>query len=483
MYIGRGPPPFPFRGPGIIQIPLSGPPPTTNNPVNAPPAAANDAPQLPLPASSSSNATPTVNPDPLTGTTPGVNASGTGTGQEGNEAQENTNGGRPPGAGTTFAIPIPMTQGFGRALGDMFLRFLGGGGPNAPSGPTPTPPAAPSAGTTGTGAGQNQSQGQVVFGPERPPAPMHAMPPPGRPSLPIPANVGLGFGFGFGGGRGQGVTPIILPFGPHGPGSGRGAGAGPGTGAGANGGARGQGQEQASQGQGGARGRQPEIVFESAPFFDIVSGLFGPPPGPVRARGPTTAEEGGAGQQLPQSPGAQTQEQHFHQPGGFGFTWMPGSPPPRPSFSSQPPSQQQPPKKWAPPPAPGLTLRQRVEKKEKEAGLRCCDISCGVGPSDDDPWVDVPAEGMKQLAIRDEAAATDEKVAVGGNEIGKAVCSHTFHSSCLVSTERVALALRDAEVLFVGPEGRKEVEVSCPVCRGAGRVSKEEWDAGVQALG
>lgn len=48
----------------------------------------------------------------------------------------------------------------------------------------------------------------------------------------------------------------------------------------------------------------------------------------------------------------------------------------------------------------------------------------------------------------------------------KAVCSHTFHSSCLVSAERVALALRDAQVSFVGLQGKEEVEVSCPICRG-----------------
>jgi len=65
----------------------------------------------------------------------------------------------------------------------------------------------------------------------------------------------------------------------------------------------------------------------------------------------------------------------------------------------------------------------------------------------------------------------------------KSVCPHMFHSSCLVSSERVSLALRDAEVTFVGPEGYEEVEVSCPVCRGSGRVSKEEWEAGMEALG
>ncbi|KAF9451844.1 hypothetical protein P691DRAFT_632008, partial [Macrolepiota fuliginosa MF-IS2] len=136
-----------------------------------------------------------------------------------------------------------------------------------------------------------------------------------------------------------------------------------------------------------------------------------------------------------------------------------------------PRQQQQERKKWTPPAAPGPTLRQRVEKKEQEAGLRCCDVSCGVGPSDEDPWVDAGEEALRQLCIR---PSTPHKTA-------GLVCSHTFHSSCLVSSERVSLALRNTEVAFVGSEG-KEVEVTCPVCRGVGRVSREEWDAGVLAL-
>jgi hypothetical protein len=163
------------------------------------------------------------------------------------------------------------------------------------------------------------------------------------------------------------------------------------------------------------------------------------------------------------------------------------------------PHQQAPRKKWAPPPAPGLTLRQRVEKKEQEAGLRCCHMSCGVGPSDEDPWVKISQEGMKQLSIR--ASPTDESTRIVDSGVGldqlaldkgtdgdamkqtrPSVCPHTFHSGCLVSSERVSLALRDAEVTFVGPEGKEEVEVSCSICRGIGRVSKEEWDAGVQTL-
>lgn len=144
-----------------------------------------------------------------------------------------------------------------------------------------------------------------------------------------------------------------------------------------------------------------------------------------------------------------------------------------------------------------------MEKREQEAGLRCCDMSCGVGPSDEDPWVDVGEQELKQLSIRTATPSPptpppshtqEEKMntldsGVGfSNDIGdgkekeKLLCVHTFHSSCLVSSERVSLALRDQEVEFVGPRGEQEVEVSCPICRGVGRVTKEEWDTGVEAL-
>ena len=37
------------------------------------------------------------------------------------------------------------------------------------------------------------------------------------------------------------------------------------------------------------------------------------------------------------------------------------------------------------PSAPGPSLRQRVGQKDREVGLRCCDLACGIGPSDEDP--------------------------------------------------------------------------------------------------
>ncbi|KAF8157918.1 hypothetical protein B0H34DRAFT_706691 [Crassisporium funariophilum] len=150
------------------------------------------------------------------------------------------------------------------------------------------------------------------------------------------------------------------------------------------------------------------------------------------------------------------------------------------------PAPERPRKEWTLPPAPGPTLRERVERREREAGLRCFDVSCGVGPSDDDPSgsgsrsdnnndrVDATGTGgvvaaMKQLAIMTKG------------EGGGAMCAHTFHSGCLISAERVALSARGADVGVVLEEDGRVV-VSCPVCRNVGCVSKAEWDEGVLAL-
>ncbi|PPR07769.1 hypothetical protein CVT24_003720 [Panaeolus cyanescens] len=118
---------------------------------------------------------------------------------------------------------------------------------------------------------------------------------------------------------------------------------------------------------------------------------------------------------------------------------------------------------WTPPPPPGLTLRERIEKKEREAGLRCFDVSCCLAPTDDDVEVSDLAAPMKQLSIK-------------GRDKSE-VCMHRFHSSCLVTSERVAL--KGADVI-VGEDGG--VEVTCPVCRHVGSVTQQEWDEGVKAL-
>jgi hypothetical protein len=147
-------------------------------------------------------------------------------------------------------------------------------------------------------------------------------------------------------------------------------------------------------------------------------------------------------------------------PGG-GFRPWDGNVP-HPSFNTRPRER----KPWTLPPAPGPSLRQRIERREREANLRCYDISCGVGPSDEEPFTALSDEAMKQLAIRPHESSNADA----------SVCPHTFHSSCLVTSERVSL--KGADVNILG----EHVEVSCSICRGVGRVSRADWDEGVQAL-
>ncbi len=96
--------------------------------------------------------------------------------------------------------------------------------------------------------------------------------------------------------------------------------------------------------------------------------------------------------------------------------------------------------------------------------MRCDDISCGLGPSDDDP----------------EPTADLARVVINTLGDGLSVCEHMFHPACLVSAERVA---------GWGPESEREreragglVEVRCPVCRAVGVVQRKDWEQGAQAL-
>ncbi|KAG2336980.1 hypothetical protein BDR05DRAFT_895975 [Suillus weaverae] len=121
-------------------------------------------------------------------------------------------------------------------------------------------------------------------------------------------------------------------------------------------------------------------------------------------------------------------------------------------------------KTWTLPAAPGPSLRQRVEQKEREAGLRCYDPSCGIGPSDEEPIPEILGQSMKQLSIHPLSHPGEGSL-----------CAHTFHPACLVSAERVAG--------WGGEDNAKpHVEVSCPVCRDLGSVTRKEWDEGVLAL-
>ncbi|KAL0564321.1 hypothetical protein V5O48_017726, partial [Marasmius crinis-equi] len=98
--------------------------------------------------------------------------------------------------------------------------------------------------------------------------------------------------------------------------------------------------------------------------------------------------------------------------------------------------------KWAPPSAPGPTLRERVEKKEREAGFRCWDMSCGVGPSDEEPLVDTNTRKRKQVHVKKPSSLTKGKGKATETTEGvekssdEDVCEHTFHPSCLISASR-----------------------------------------------
>ncbi|KAF9644069.1 hypothetical protein BDM02DRAFT_3077395, partial [Thelephora ganbajun] len=129
------------------------------------------------------------------------------------------------------------------------------------------------------------------------------------------------------------------------------------------------------------------------------------------------------------------------------------------------------PREWTPPPAPGPTLRQRVEAKERQAGLRCDDPSCGIGPSDEDPFPQVFSDPNSPPIKR-------VRISKGGED--EAVCGHFFHPACLVSADRCA---GWGEEDRPTNDGGDECEVvSCPVCRSVGKVQREVWEEGAKAL-
>lgn len=160
---------------------------------------------------------------------------------------------------------------------------------------------------------------------------------------------------------------------------------------------------------------------------------------------------------------------HFFVGGGRGpGTGQPTGPTPNPGGANFEPEAS---REWVPPPAPGPTLRQRVEAKERKAGLRCDDPSCGIGPSDEDPFPEVfnalDSPYIKRVAI----------LGCGGDE---AVCWHLFHPACLVSADRCA---GWGEENRPSEEGHGEYEVvSCPVCRIVGKVQKKVWEEGAEKL-
>ncbi|CDO69872.1 hypothetical protein BN946_scf184884.g31 [Trametes cinnabarina] len=181
----------------------------------------------------------------------------------------------------------------------------------------------------------------------------------------------------------------------------------------------------------------------------------------------------------PPQPQPQPQPHPQQTAGGAPLDWftfagpLPGFPPvPPPGARRGTPERPVPKRKWTLPPPPGPTLRQMVERNEREMGLRCSDVSCGLGPSDDDPTTMFDATALRQISIRPLKSDASRR---------EAICEHKFHPSCLVSAERVA---------GWGREDKKEdhedvaedVEVSCPVCRAVGVISRLDWEEGACAL-
>ncbi|KZT23394.1 hypothetical protein NEOLEDRAFT_1180055 [Neolentinus lepideus HHB14362 ss-1] len=240
------------------------------------------------------------------------------------------------------------------------------------------------------------------------------------------------------------------------------------------------------QGPRGPPGAQDAEAWLQWMLNETFRGVPVPQPGPQaqsQQEGPQPAPQPQPQQEGPQpAPQPQPQPQgrpHIHGPQIFfgpppGFD-MGGFPPVDIPMSGPGPSQPREKKEWTAPPPPGPTLRQRVEQKEREAGLRCDDVSCGLGPTDEDPIPCVDVARLKQVHIRPVGS-------VPGGDRTQRVCAHKFHPACLVSAERVAGwgEMEDEEKEEKGLE--EEVEVSCPVCRAVGVVSGEEWSEGVRAL-
>ena len=99
-------------------------------------------------------------------------------------------------------------------------------------------------------------------------------------------------------------------------------------------------------------------------------------------------------------------------------------------------------------------------------------MSCAIGPSDEEPLVDIEPKDKVQEYIKKSSG----KGKAREDAVREYVCEHTFHPSCLVSATRVANSLWSDEGDKI--EG-DEVFVSCPVCRHEGVVSKDIWQEGV----
>ncbi|KAF8157902.1 hypothetical protein B0H34DRAFT_434172 [Crassisporium funariophilum] len=101
-------------------------------------------------------------------------------------------------------------------------------------------------------------------------------------------------------------------------------------------------------------------------------------------------------------------------------------------------------KDWTLPPAPGPTLRERVERREREAGLRCSDVSYGVRRRTKNPQGQ-RTRWMLVLSTKDRAvlaAMSMKQLAIMTKGDEETMCAQTFHSGCLISAERMTLSAR-----------------------------------------
>ncbi|KAI0312998.1 hypothetical protein OF83DRAFT_1143374 [Amylostereum chailletii] len=215
-------------------------------------------------------------------------------------------------------------------------------------------------------------------------------------------------------------------------------------------------------------------------------------PAPARPQGQPSGARPARNGPAPQAQGTQGQRarafpfpmpQMTQGPDGTWFAFQPPNPNESANvnanpFNGNPPRRPPPPREkraWVPPPPPGPTLRQRVEQQEREKGLRCDDVSCGVGPSDEDPEPRLDERAKRMVSIHPHGHGH-----MHGAE--QRVCAHAFHLPCLVSAERVAGWGAEADEAKEKEATDGWVEVGCPVCRAVGALPLEEWEEGVRAL-
>ncbi|KAF8523258.1 hypothetical protein BU17DRAFT_43946, partial [Hysterangium stoloniferum] len=134
-------------------------------------------------------------------------------------------------------------------------------------------------------------------------------------------------------------------------------------------------------------------------------------------------------------------------------------------------------KPWTPPEPVGRTLRQRVEAKERELGLRCDDVVCDIAPGDDDDDDD-DSGGNWGGSGSEDGRVKMIKIHAAYDASGRA-CEHMFHAGCFVTSARVAGEGEESDE--AGTDAEEEmIPVSCPVCRAEGSLTRGEWEEGVR---